>query len=58
MTRFFGSKLMVLNKNFDDKTKENILICNCSDLNEELGQVKYLFSGKKNFKLLKLIIIT
>lgn len=46
MTRFFGTKLMIMNKQFEGETKEDILICNCSDINEELGQIKYLFSDK------------
>lgn len=46
MTRFFGTKLMIMNRQFEGETKDSILICNCSDINEELGQIKYLFSDK------------
>lgn len=46
MTRFIGSKLMTIHKQFEGETKDDILICNCSDINEELGQIKYLFSDK------------
>ena len=31
-------------KMFDEETKQGA-ICNTSDLNEELGQIEYLFSG-------------
>ena len=46
MTRFFGTKNMIINRHFEGDSKDSILICNCSDINEELGQVKYLFSDK------------
>ena len=31
---------------YDDKTQQAAL-CNTSDLNEDLGQIEYLFTGKK-----------
>lgn len=37
---------MTIHKQFEGETKDDILICNCSDINEELGQIKYLFSDK------------
>lgn len=46
MTRFFGTKLMIMNRQFEGESKDSVLICNCSDINEELGQIKYLFSDK------------
>lgn len=46
MVKFFGSKTLVSDPElFDIETLERP-ICNSSDLNEELGQVEYLFSDK------------
>lgn len=44
--KFFGSKTLVNDPDLmDPETKEKPR-CNSSDLNEELGQVEYLFSDK------------
>lgn len=46
MTRFFGAKMMIMNKQFENETEDDVLICNCSDINEELGLIKFLFCDK------------
>eukprot|EP00096_Caligus_rogercresseyi_P015172 TRINITY_DN7612_c0_g1_i1.p1 TRINITY_DN7612_c0_g1~~TRINITY_DN7612_c0_g1_i1.p1 ORF type:complete len:750 (+),score=46.78 TRINITY_DN7612_c0_g1_i1:991-3240(+) len=44
--KFLGSKFFVWDEALIDPDTGNQPICNTSDLNEELGQVEYLFSDK------------
>jgi phospholipid-translocating ATPase len=44
--KFFGSKTLVSDSSLIDPTNPDKPKCNSSDLNEELGQVEYLFSDK------------
>lgn len=46
MVKFFGSKTLVSDPKLMDEVTGEKPICNSSDLNEELGQVEYLFSDK------------
>lgn len=44
--KFFGSKTLVNDPDLMDPETQERPRCNSSDLNEELGQVEYLFSDK------------
>lgn len=44
--KFFGSKTLVNDPDLMDPDSRERPRCNSSDLNEELGQVEYLFSDK------------
>lgn len=44
--KFFGSKTLVNDPELMDSDTGERPRCNSSDLNEELGQVEYLFSDK------------
>ncbi|RWS10698.1 putative phospholipid-transporting ATPase IF-like protein [Dinothrombium tinctorium] len=46
MVKFFGSKTLVSDPELFCYETQQKPICNSSDLNEELGQVEYLFSDK------------
>ena len=44
--KFFGSLFLVWDLELYDESTDQPAKCNSSDLNEELGQVEYLFSDK------------
>jgi len=46
MVKFFGSKTLVNDPSLVDPDCPDKPKCNSSDLNEDLGQVEYLFSDK------------
>lgn len=46
MVKFFGSKTLVNDPKLVDPESLERPKCNSSDLNEDLGQVEYLFSDK------------
>lgn len=46
MVKFFGSKTLVNDPKLVDPDTLERPRCNSSDLNEDLGQVEYLFSDK------------
>ncbi|CAG7720170.1 unnamed protein product [Allacma fusca] len=46
LQKFFGSKFFVYDIEMTYPVSENPPLCNTSDLNEELGQIEYLFTDK------------
>ncbi|XP_076350906.1 phospholipid-transporting ATPase IF-like isoform X2 [Tachypleus tridentatus] len=46
MVKFMGSMFLTWDAELYDKNSNEFAMCNSSDLNEELGQVQYLFTDK------------
>lgn len=49
MQKFLGTLFFEWDLDMYDEKTQQAALCNTSDLNEDLGQIEYLFTGERKF---------